>query len=461
MLPAELRKIIWRDLLVTGKVYVSFTSCRLLLAQRGAKIKQRAKTRISGADEKHVEYYGVQSDDAENEGVDMGTYFSPRRCQVRSRTNATVSDDWAEYAAGCMAMKPPVKFRDSYHPRPQLNILLACRQARKEAETIFYKENRFTFCTCNQNHDYNATRDISAAHAACCFLQDRSQANLNDIKHIELHVLHWEVDRGALLNTLEDVHFRQPNIAKFGEMARFIESHMNLQSLSIHVGGGLPEGTLWSRYGQYLPTWAFHPELDQLIQRPLRPDMNPRPGMKLKRLSIRWISPAMSPRVCGKHGAWCFDSTRGKKCCPLASMSLASIGLIKDYRYHFLEKGSQLGLSKIRGGLMFNTTKQTDSMYLVMETDDELQKDGTWKSCLARERASGLNESNVGLLTLASPRWAFEQSCMESISDDFYKSLRRSRTWIRPSREQVTFHLVWLDGIDADVADLPLDCEEF
>lgn len=171
LIPAEVRIKIWRALLVTDKVYISFTNCRLLMAQRGARRKVREKfpgartaMRVSQFDERHIEYYGVLGDNEIGEEADLGTYFSPRRCH----------DDWAKYVMKGLARTPPVKFVDSYHPRPQLDILLTCRQARLEAEPIFYSENCFTFCTCNQVHDYNAAQDITAAHAAYCFLQDRS-----------------------------------------------------------------------------------------------------------------------------------------------------------------------------------------------------------------------------------------------------------------------------------------------
>ncbi|KAK2613975.1 hypothetical protein N8I77_000841 [Diaporthe amygdali] len=173
--------MIWRVLLVQTKIYVSFTNCRLLLAQRGAKRKLRTSIKVSDFDEKHVEYYGVLGDDQDfGEEADIGTYFSPRRCH----------DDWADYAMRSTALQKPKKFRDSYHPRPNLDIFRTCRLIRDEAEAVFYSENCFVFCTCNQNHDYNAARDISAAHAAWSFFKDRSPQILKEIKHIELHVLH-------------------------------------------------------------------------------------------------------------------------------------------------------------------------------------------------------------------------------------------------------------------------------
>lgn len=179
-LPTELRRQVYRELLVKPKVYISFTNCRLLRAQRGGKLKQRATRRVSEFDDKHIEYYGVLGDNNIGEEADVGTYFSPRRCH----------DDWNDYAMRCIAIQRPAKFRDSYNPRPDLNIFLACRRTRDEGEHMFYSENCFTFCTCNQMHDYNAARDISAAHAAYCFFQDRSRCALKQIKHIELHVMH-------------------------------------------------------------------------------------------------------------------------------------------------------------------------------------------------------------------------------------------------------------------------------
>lgn len=156
------------------------------MAQRGAKRRKRATRRLSEFDEKDIEYYGVLGDDNDGEEADVGTYFSPRRCH----------DDWAEYVMRTMSPDLPQDFRDSYHPRPDLNIFLACRQARNEAEPIFYSENCFTFCTCNQLRDYNAAREISAVHAACCFFQDRSPKALKEIKQIELHVVHKELNGG-------------------------------------------------------------------------------------------------------------------------------------------------------------------------------------------------------------------------------------------------------------------------
>lgn len=184
-LPPEIRCTIWRELLVTTKVYISFTNCRLLIAQRGAKRKQRATRRVYEFDEKHIEYCGVLGDDNNGEEADVGTYFSPRRCH----------DDWTEYITHSMSVPTPVKFRDSYHPRPHLDIFRTCHHIQQEAESIFYSENCFTFCTCNQFHDYNAARDISAAHAAYCFFKDRSPQALREIKNIELHAMNWEFMR--------------------------------------------------------------------------------------------------------------------------------------------------------------------------------------------------------------------------------------------------------------------------
>lgn len=185
LLPTEIRCMIWRELLVTTKVYISFTNCRLLMAQRGAKRKQRATRRVYEFDENHIEYYGILGDDDNGEEADVGTYFSPRRCH----------DDWTEYIMHSMSVPTAEKFQDSYHPRPHLDIFRACRQIRDEAESIFYSENCFTFCTCNQFNDYNAARDISSAHAAYCFFKDRSPQALKEIKNIELHAMDWEFIR--------------------------------------------------------------------------------------------------------------------------------------------------------------------------------------------------------------------------------------------------------------------------
>ena len=69
--------MIWRNLLVTTKVYVSFTNCRLLMAQRGAKRMQRAARRVSEFDAKHAEYYGVICDDNNGEEADVGHVLQP------------------------------------------------------------------------------------------------------------------------------------------------------------------------------------------------------------------------------------------------------------------------------------------------------------------------------------------------------------------------------------------------
>lgn len=135
------------------------------------------------------------------------------------------------------------------------------------------------------------------------------------------------------------------------------------------------------------------------------------------------------------------------------------VSFVKSLRCGLLENGEKLGLSQIRGGLAFKTTnQQVDSIYLAMETDD----DNNGKSHLARRQSNFLTQNNFGWATLTSPRWPFDEECMESISDDFHESLKRSRTRImRRSLNEVTFHLVWLDCIDASSAVLAVDCEAF
>jgi hypothetical protein len=57
--------------------------------------------------------------------------------------------------------------------------------------------------------------------------------------------LHQEFIPGVLPRVDEEEHFREPNIAMWGEMAAFIKSHIKLQSLRIHIGGWLPEEASW------------------------------------------------------------------------------------------------------------------------------------------------------------------------------------------------------------------------
>lgn len=433
-LPSEVRINIWRSLLVKTKIYISFTNCRLLPAQRGARRKQRAVKEVSDFDENHVEYYGVL-DEEDNEEAHVGTYFSPRRSH----------DDWAGYVANCLATRPP-KFVDDHHVRPRLDIFRACSRIRNEAEPIFYSENCFVFCTCNQHDDYNAARDISAAHAACSFFEDRSPQILRDIKHIELHVLSFPRELpGVPLGW----HFPDSNMKMWREMAKIIKSKMNLQRLSIRLGGWVPEIASERGIGNYLLRTAVHPEIDELFAIP-----------QVKRLSICFTTAAVSLAVCDRHGEWCFTNTRNSPCCPLASECLAALSFIKSLRCKLLASGKQLGISRIRGGLLCGA----GSVHLIMESDDSCEG-STIRTHLIPEENTRMVHWYGSTPVSMSLRWANDPLCMEMVSDDFHESLNTSRALnraqVRPPRKEVTFHMIWVDGLGVRNATLALDCEQF
>lgn len=229
-------------------------------------------------------------------------------------------------------------------------------------------------------------------------------------------------------------------------MAMFIKSHMEIQRLSLNIGGCIPEQIFLRGGGNYSLRVMHHPEIDRLLVLP-----------PVEQLSIRWVTCAMPTDWCNKHGAWCF-ATKLWPPCKLAYISLALVSFIKSIRNHLLANGQQLGLSRIRGGLLFHEKdQQFDGVYCVMETDDSCN--GT--SRLITQRGSHFADSNAGSKTETSPRWPNEVTCMEVISDDFHESLRHSRFLIRPARKNVTFHLMWIDGLTASNAIRALDCEDF
>lgn len=226
----------------------------------------------------------------------------------------------------------------------------------------------------------------------------------------------------------------------------FIKSKMEIQRLSLNIGGCIPEHNFFAGNGNYSLRVMHHPEIDRLLVLP-----------PVEQLSIRWVTCAMPTDWCNKHGAWCF-ATKLWPPCKLAYTSLALVSFIKSIRDHLLANGQQLGLSRIRGGLFFHRkNQQFDSVYCVMETDDSCN--GT--SRLITQRGSNFADSNAGSKTETSPRWPNEVTCMEVISDDFHESLRNSRFLIRPARKNVTFHLMWIDGLTASNATRALDCEDF
>lgn len=226
----------------------------------------------------------------------------------------------------------------------------------------------------------------------------------------------------------------------------FIKSHMRIQRLGLNIGGCIPEHINYRGPDNYSLRTFHHPEIDQLLV--LQP---------VEQLSIRWVTSAISTRYCNKHGAWCF-ATKLWPPCKLAHLSLALVSFIKSIRDRLLASEQHLGLSQIRGGLLFHKKdQQFDSVYCVMETDDSCS--GT--SRLITQRGSHLADSNAGSKTETSPRWPNEVTCMEVVSDDFLESLRHSRYLSRPARKEVTFHCIWIDGLTASNAIRALDCEDF
>lgn len=230
------------------------------------------------------------------------------------------------------------------------------------------------------------------------------------------------------------------------EMAMFIKSHMQIQRLSLNIGGLVPEKGSCAGPGNYNLGTAKHPEIDELLVLP-----------PLERLGIRWAGCGIPDDYCNRHGAWCFDTCTSSPCYT-ALQSLAVASFIKSFRERLLASGQQLGLSQIRGGLVFDPIDQQDgSMYIMMETDDSCG--GT--SHLVTQQASHLTNNNDGSHITGSPRWPGDDACMEVVSDDFHASLRHSKYLARPAREEVTFHFVWLDGLSAPAATQAVDCEDY
>lgn len=236
------------------------------------------------------------------------------------------------------------------------------------------------------------------------------------------------------------------------ELAMFIKSHMNIRHLGLNIGGFAPE-ECWLHAGgasDYFLRIAKHPEIDELLVIP-----------PLRRLSIRWVTPAFPPEVCQKHGAWCFAKLKPPPPpCALALDSLAMASYIKFIRCRLLATGEGLGLSRIRGGLVFNMRdQQYDSVYILMETDDSFNG----RSSVATQEPSQSANNNNGSHTITPPRWPDEPACMEMVSDDFHASLSDSRALIAPARKEVTFHLLWIDGFSRhpDCALRALQCKDF
>lgn len=224
----------------------------------------------------------------------------------------------------------------------------------------------------------------------------------------------------------------------------FIKSHMRIQRLSLNIGGWFPEHQSFRGSGNYCLRAVHHPAIDELLVLP-----------PVEQLSIRWVTCVISADSCNRHGAWCFAPDLP---CEFSIVSIALASFIKFIRGRLLASGEQLGLSQIRGGLLFHKKdQQFDDVYCVMETNDSCN--GT--SRLITQRGSHFADSNAGSKTETSPRWPNEVTCMEVISDDFHESLRHSRYLIRPARKNVTFHCMWIDGLTASNAIRALDCEDF
>lgn len=229
-------------------------------------------------------------------------------------------------------------------------------------------------------------------------------------------------------------------------MATFVKSHMKIQSLSLNIGGYVVEERAFSGPGNYVLLTAVHPEIDKLLLLP-----------KVQQLSIRWATNCFDIDVCKKHGSWCFANKKWWPC-KLATESVCIASCIKSFRDRLLASGQQLGLSQIRGGLVFNRrNQQYDSVYVMMESNDGC----TDIPNPVAQQVSRLMETNTGTLTLTSRRWPDDVACMEMVSDDFYKSLERSRNLTRPPRKEITFHFVWLDCLSASYVTQAMDCEDF
>lgn len=237
--------------------------------------------------------------------------------------------------------------------------------------------------------------------------------------------------------------FLEPNIQMWREMAMFIKSHMKIQRLTLNIGGWVAQGNVHLSSGDYMLQTARHPEIEELLALP-----------PVERLSILWTSSCFPTGACSKHTSWCF-AQRKQWPCGLATESLVVSSFIKSIRDRLLPSRQQLGLSQIRGGLVFpHGGQQHDNAYIVMETDDSCSD----TSHLTARPVSHLPNRSQNI---TSPRWPGDITCMEMVSNDFHASLRHSRYLMRPHWEEVTFHFVWIDSLTASNAILALDCEDF
>lgn len=227
-----------------------------------------------------------------------------------------------------------------------------------------------------------------------------------------------------------------------------IKWKMKIQRLGLYVGGWAPgvRHLRGSAYNSLLD--SGHPEIDELLVLP-----------PLEHLSIQWVTCGIWPCLsrCDRHGAWCFDNPRSIPCV-LAYESMAIASLIKSIRDRLLAGGKQLGLSQIRGVLVFNPLRgQNAIVYVVMETGDN----NNGSSHLVKQRVSHLKNDSLWSDITTTPRRPDDKRCMEVVSDDFFRFLSRSRYLLAPPWKTATFNLVWVDGVTPKNDVRAVVCKDF
>lgn len=177
------------------------------------------------------------------------------------------------------------------------------------------------------------------------------------------------------------------------EMAEFIKSHMKIQHLSLNIGGRPLQAWFYRGMSNYLILSPKHPEIDELLVLP-----------PVQRLSIQWTASSFPASSCRRHGAWCLDNINALRSpgrCWFAVDTVAVGSSIKFIRDRLLGREKSLGLSQIRGGLVFNKRDQRyDNVYIVMETDDGCNG----ASHLATQQVSHVTDTNTGMHAKTSPR---------------------------------------------------------
>lgn len=228
-----------------------------------------------------------------------------------------------------------------------------------------------------------------------------------------------------------------------------IKSKMEIQRLGLYVGGWAPgvRHLRGSAYDSLLE--SGHPEIDELLVLP-----------PLKQFSIQWVTCGINCPLlsrCVGHGAWCFDSPSSPPCL-FAYESMAIASLIKSIRDRLLAGGTQLGLSQIRGGLVFNPLRrQYGTAYLVMETGDN----DNGSSHLVKQRVSNLEIDSLESDITRTRRRRHDKRYMDVVSHDFVRSLSRSRYLSAPPWKTATFNLVWVDGVTPMNYLRAVVCKEF